>query len=106
MQCVRVGEQKDREMAQAFTKSKADFLIAQHIDPYPDPVKQGHGWYRLKERGVPIYAIIGALSPAFDNLDDVADAFGVSREAVDAAIAYYRRHQAAIDARLAANHVA
>ena len=93
-------------MAPMLTNSGTDALIAQHIEPHPDPVKQGHGWYRLKERGVPVYAIIGATSPSFDNLDDVADAFGVSRDAVSAAVAYYQRHQAAIDARLSANHAA
>ena len=80
-------------------------LIARHIEPHPDPVKEGHAWYRLKERGVPIYAIIGSMTPTHDNADDVADAFGVSREAVDAAVAYYERYREAIDSRLVANSV-
>jgi len=42
------------------------------------------------------------MTPTFDNADDVADAFAVLREAVDAAIAYYQQHTEAIDARLAA----
>lgn len=93
-------------MAQPVVNWDVDALIEQHIEPHPDPVKVGHAWYRLRERGVPVYAIIGSLSPSLDNLDDVADAFGVSRPAVDAAVAYYRHHKAAIDARLAANHAA
>ena len=40
-----------------------------------------------KERGVPVYAIARSIVPTFDNNTDIADAFGVSREAVDAAIA-------------------
>lgn len=85
------------------TEAETDALIEQHIEPHPDPVKQGFGWYRLKERGVPVYAIIGGLTPAMDNLDDTADAFGVFRQAVDAAVAFYGRYRSAIDARLAAN---
>lgn len=85
------------------TKHGTDALIARHIEPHPDPVKEGHAWYRLKERGVPVYAIIGSLTPTYDNADDVADAFGVSREAVDAAVAYYARYKEAIDSRLVTN---
>jgi uncharacterized protein (DUF433 family) len=88
------------------TARDLDGLISQYIEPHPDPVKAGHSWYRLKEHGVPVYAIIGSLTPSHDNADDVADAFGVSRKAVDAAIAYYCRYKADIDYRLAAGHAA
>jgi len=81
-------------------------LIERHIEPHPDPVKHGPAWYRLKERGVPVYAVIGSLTPDRDNVDDVADAFGVSRDAVVAAIAYYDLHRSAIDARLSSRHAA
>jgi uncharacterized protein (DUF433 family) len=88
------------------TTSEMDVLIARHIEPHPDPVKSGRGWYRLKERGVPVYAIIGSLTPTQSNAGDVAAAFGVSPEAVDAAIAYYGRYKADIDCRLASGHAA
>ncbi len=100
------SDTEERPIIHATRKHATNTLIERHIEPHPDPVKEGYAWYRLKERGVPVYAIIGSMTPTFDNADDVADAFGVSREAVDAAIAYYRRHKAAIDARLAANHAA
>lgn len=90
-------------MLRTATTNEPDALIARHIEPHPDPAKQDRAWYRLKERGVPVYAIIGSLTPDQDNVDDVADAFGVSREAVDAAIAYYARHKDAVDARLVTN---
>lgn len=69
----------------------------------PDPMRPGFGEYRLKDRGVPIWAIIGSLTEDADNVDDVAEAYGLPREAVEAALAFYRRHHAAIDARLAQN---
>ena len=88
------------------TASEVETLITRHVEAHPDPVKEGYAWYRLKERGVPVYAVIGSLTPTWDNVDDVADAFGLSREAVEAALAYYQRHTAAIDTRLAANRAA
>lgn len=69
----------------------------------PDPARPGFGEYRLKDRGVPIWAIIGSLTEDADNIDEVADAYDLPREAVEAALAFYRRHHAAIDARLAQN---
>lgn len=89
-------------MVRELTKSETDTLIKRHIEPHPDPVKEGDAWYRLRERGVPVYAIIGSMTRTFDNADDVADAFAVSREAVEAAVAYYWQHKEAIDSRLAA----
>lgn len=93
-------------MVRERTESETAALVWRHIEPHPDPVKEGYAWYRLKERGVPVYAIIGSMTPAFDNGADVADAFGVSREAVDAALIFYRQHTDAIDSRLAANRAA
>lgn len=69
----------------------------------PDPIRPGFGEYRLKDRGVPIWAIIGSLTEDADNVEEVAEAYGLPREAVEAALAFYRRHHAAIDARLAQN---
>ncbi len=89
-------------MVRELTRNETEMLIKRHVEPHSDPVKEGDAWYRLKERGVPVYAIIGSMTPTFDNADDVADAFAVLREAVDAAIAYYQQHTEAIDARLAA----
>lgn len=81
-----------------------DELIAAHVEPHPN--RPGEDEWRLKERGVPVWAIIGSLTPSGDNADQVSDDYGVSREAVAAACAYYRRHRGLIDARLAANRAA
>ncbi|MCA1725530.1 MAG: hypothetical protein LC748_15020 [Thermomicrobia bacterium] len=89
-------------MVRELTRNETEAFIERHFEPHPDPVKQGDAWYRLRERGVPVYAIIGTMTPTFDNTDDVADAFAVLHEAVDAAVAYYWRHKEAIDLRLAA----
>lgn len=72
----------------------------------PDPNTGDPAEWRVKERGVPIWALIGGLEPDGGNADEVARDYGISREAMTAARAYYRRHQASIDARLLANRTA
>lgn len=126
----------DVEIAAPSRKAAAvqDELLAEYIEPHPG--KPGWDEWRLKERSVPVWAIIGALilpntpsSPrnadraslgypalqaalergaaeAFSNdalITRVAQEYGVSRAAVEAAIAFYRRHKGLLDARLIAN---
>ena len=83
--------------------SAEDTLIERYIEPHADPHKSGYSWYRLKERGVPVWAIIGALTPEGSNADAVAADYGVSREGVAAAQSFYRLHRRAIDARIMLN---
>jgi uncharacterized protein (DUF433 family) len=59
--------------------------------------------YWLTDPGVPVWAVVGANKAEEGNADDVAAAYHISREQVDAALAYYRRHHALIDNRLAQN---
>ena len=72
----------------------------------PHPARPGAAEWRRKERGVPVWAIIGTLLPDGSNADQVASDYGISYEAIEAAQAYYRQHQPLIDARLAANRAA
>lgn len=81
-----------------------DVLIARLVEPDPntgDPAE-----WRVKERGVPVWALIGGLEPDGSNADQVARDYGISLVAMAAARAYYRRHQASIEARLLANRTA
>lgn len=80
---------------------QADAVIAAHLKP--DAYNAAPEEWRLKERSVPVWAIIGSLTEGHENADDVADAYRVSRVAVYAARLYYFRHKEAIDARLASN---
>ncbi len=80
-------------------------LIAMHVEPHP--ARPGRSEWRPKERGVPVWAIIGALvltdNPTENQavlsdeavaphmgegqaIEQVARDYGVSREAVEAAI--------------------
>jgi uncharacterized protein (DUF433 family) len=73
----------------------------------PHPYKAGTDEVILRRSDIPDWAIIGdftAQGPAMDaEVPAVAADYGVPVEAVRAALAYYRRHQAVIDNRLAAN---
>lgn len=72
--------------------------IAAYINPDAGP-----GEARIRGRGVPIWALIGHLPAVQGNLDRLAAEYGLPLEAVEAALAYYHRHQKAIDARLLLN---
>lgn len=81
-------------------------LIATHVEPHP--LNPGIAEYRLRDEdnGYPVWAIIGDLDPDGANAAQVARDYAISREAVEAARAFYARNKEAIDARLAANRAA
>ena len=58
---------------------------------------------RIVGYGVPVWALVAHSTAIGGNADEVASHYALPREAVDAALAYYRRHKAALDARIAAN---
>ena len=76
-------------------------LIDRWIEPNPHKRRVDEAW--LKDSAVPVWAIIGYLEAASGDIEQVAVDYDVPREAVDAALAYYRRHGILIDARIAAN---
>jgi uncharacterized protein (DUF433 family) len=88
-------------MARTLTDRDTDALIARHIGP--SPANSGLDEYWLREPGVPVWAIVGASKVEGGNADEVAAAYHLSREQVDAALAYYERHRTLIDNRLAQN---
>lgn len=76
-------------------------LIARHIrrDPYrPAPAEA-----RLTDSGVSVWAVIGYLPTVDGDIARAAEDYEIDPDAVRAAIAWYRQHHGAIDARLAAN---
>jgi uncharacterized protein (DUF433 family) len=73
-------------------------LIARWIRPHPH--RNGAADVVVAESDVPVYALIGDLATVAGDLDRVAADYEVPREAVEAALAYYRRHRDLIDARM------
>ncbi len=76
-------------------------LVARYIELNPN--RPGAGEARLVGYGIPVWAIIGHYQATGRDARYVADSYEVPLEAVQAALAYYRRHRSEIEARLAAN---
>ncbi len=97
-------------------------LIENYTEPHP--TWPGLGQWRVREHGVPIWALIGALVlddavPVEQSLSDdaqllamltderalarVAREYDLSHESLTAAIAYYQRYKCHIDAKLLLN---
>jgi|DewCreStandDraft_2_1066082.scaffolds.fasta_scaffold00347_4 uncharacterized protein (DUF433 family) len=78
-------------------------LIARWIEPdphLPDPAE-----VRVRGTGIHVWAIVGQWQAADRDVAAVAQDYELPIEAVEAALAYYRRQQCLIDARLAANQL-
>jgi uncharacterized protein (DUF433 family) len=90
-------------LSQTAAEDRADALIAAYIEPHPG--NPGIAEYRLRveENGYPVWAIIGSLPAYGDDIEQAARDYSVSREAIEAARAFYQRHREAINDRLAAN---
>lgn len=80
---------------------RAQGLITRWIEPHP--WKQGVEEARLRDSKISVWALVGYLPMVEDDISIVARDYHIPVEAVEAAMLYYRQHQAAIDARLAAN---
>ena len=76
-------------------------LIEQYIRE--DPEWPGPAEARIAGYGVPVWALIGYYRVVNADLSRVATDYDLPEDAVRAALAYYRRHQEEIDARLLAN---
>lgn len=79
----------------------AEKLIARWIKPNPHKPDEAEVW--VLPRNVSAWAVIGQLQLDHEKAELVAEDYDLPTEAVKAAIVYYHRHQAAIDARIAAN---
>ena len=78
-----------------------DQLIDMWIQP--DPARPGVEEARIAKYGVPVWAIIGHWRATGESASQVEKDYEIPAEAVAAALAYYRRHQAALETRIAAN---
>ena len=78
-----------------------DALVESWIES--NPFKPGTADARVREYGVPVWALIGYLQGYDGDVGRVARAYGIPVESVQAAAAFYARHEAVIDVRMAAN---
>ena len=83
------------------TDTSADQLIARWIESNPDRPDPAHAW--VLPRHVSAWVVIGQLQLEDGNVETVADAYELPPQAVQAAMAFYRRHRTIIDERIAAH---
>lgn len=76
-------------------------LIDRWIRPHAS--KGSGGEAVLADFHVPVYALVGYHQAVGGDADRVARDYDLPRAAVEGALAYYRRHRAVVDARIAAN---
>lgn len=70
-----------------------------YLDPFfPEPSEA-----RLNEYGVHVWALVGYRRAVGGDHARVAADYDIPMEVLQAALAFYRRHRRAIDARIAAN---
>ena len=72
-------------------------LIERYVEP--NPHKPGAAEARLREYGVAVWVLVDYWFNVRFDLPQVAQDFDLPPEAVQAALAYYRAHQALIDAQ-------
>ncbi len=83
---------------------KDEALISQYVEM--EPRRPSPAEARLRDSGVPIWAVVGHYLAVDRDLYAVAHDYDISFDEVAAAVAYYRRHRQVIDARLAENSAA
>ena len=76
-------------------------LISRHIELNPEHASPAN--LRLVDSTVPVWTLAGRCQTLDGDIDQLAADFAVPDEVISAAIAYYRRYRAVINARLAAN---
>lgn len=85
-------------MARTKAKLDEDRLIAEHVDAH-----WGRADARLKQAGVSVAALVESLRVYGGDAHQVAEAFAISAEELEAALAYYRRNKQHVDARILLN---
>lgn len=82
---------------------RQEALLNQYIQFDPD--KSGVDQVRVIPADVPVWVIVAQVEGVDGDVSQVADDYELPREAVEAALIFYRRNRAAIDARRAENRL-
>ena len=75
--------------------------ISRYIDPETASVSPERA--RLRDYGVEVWILVAQLPAYQGDIGRLANDYGVPTEAVDAALGYYRRNKAVIDAQILLN---
>lgn len=85
---------------------KTSLTASELIDRYiiQDPYRSGPAEARLADYGTHVWAIVSYYQQAVNrDIDRVVRDYEIPHEAVEAALAYYRKHRRFIDARILLN---
>lgn len=78
-------------------------LIEQYVDPDWDRYPGGRGDARLRDSGVPIWALVAHYGVTGNDRDQLARDYQLPRSAIEAALAFYEQNKEYIDARILLN---
>jgi uncharacterized protein (DUF433 family) len=81
--------------------SESDLLVVRWIEPHPH--RPGSAEVVIRDSKIPVYALVAYYLGSGEDVERVARDYRVPVEAAQAALAYYRRHRAVIEDRIAAN---
>lgn len=84
--------------------AKTADLIERYIER--DEYHPGPGGARLRDYGVSVWAPVIYSKATEGNLAEVARAYDLPEESVEAALAYYQKHRCAIDAQIEEHYAA
>lgn len=93
----------DHEPVNSLHMHDSDALVHQYIQS--NPHRPGADEVVLIPFGVPVWALIGAVTYTNATPEEVAQEYEIPLPAMYAALAYYHRNRAVIDARLRANDI-
>lgn len=97
---LAANDPAEEERLAAALRHDPDERVRRYLEP--DPRYLGAAEVQLKGYGISVWAIIGYWKATHD-VAEVAAGYDVPLEAVEAALVYYHRNRAIIDARLDAN---
>jgi uncharacterized protein (DUF433 family) len=82
---------------------RQEALLKRYI--HLDPAESGVDQARVAPADVPVWVIVAQVEGAGGDVAQVAEDYELPREAVEAALIFYRRNRAAIDARRTENRL-
>jgi uncharacterized protein (DUF433 family) len=82
---------------------RQEMLLDSYI--HLDPAESGVDQARVAPADVPVWVIVAQVEGAGGDVAQVAEDYELPREAVEAALIFYRRNRAAIDARRTENRL-
>ena len=91
------------DVARTRAKLDEDQLIEKYVDLDTDRYPGGRAEARLRDYGTSVWALVNHLKVVDGDVEELAQHYDLPRPAVDAALAYYRRHKDLIDARIRLN---